>query len=185
MKTLLLKHYKIPCACMLSCFSHVQLFAILWTVPHQAPLYMGSLQARILEWVALPSSRGSSQPRDWIQTLQADSLQSEPPGEPMNTGVGSLYLLQGNFPNPGSELMLPAPGKNIGVDCLVFLQGIFPNWGTNSCLLASATLQADSLSTESPGKPTRYCMIQQFLSWDYTPNNWKQGLKEVFVHPCS
>ena len=26
----------------------------------------GVLQARILEWVAMPSSRGSSQPRDWI-----------------------------------------------------------------------------------------------------------------------
>ena len=25
------------------------------------------LQARILEWVAMPSSRGSSQPRDWTQ----------------------------------------------------------------------------------------------------------------------
>ena len=30
----------------------------------QAPLYMGILQARILEWVAMPSSRGSSQPSD-------------------------------------------------------------------------------------------------------------------------
>ena len=27
----------------------------------------GSLQARILEWVAFPFSRGSSQPRDWTQ----------------------------------------------------------------------------------------------------------------------
>ena len=27
----------------------------------------GILQARTLEWVALPFSRGSSQPRDWIQ----------------------------------------------------------------------------------------------------------------------
>ena len=27
----------------------------------------GLLQARILEWVAIPFSRGSSQPRDWIQ----------------------------------------------------------------------------------------------------------------------
>ena len=27
----------------------------------------GILQARIPEWVAMPSSRGSSQPRDWIQ----------------------------------------------------------------------------------------------------------------------
>ena len=27
----------------------------------------GILQARLLEWVAFPFSRGSSQPRDWIQ----------------------------------------------------------------------------------------------------------------------
>jgi len=36
----------------------------------------GILQARILEWVAMPSSRGSSQPRDQTRLLhwQADSL---------------------------------------------------------------------------------------------------------------
>ena len=34
---------------------------------HQAPLSMGILQARMLEWVAMPSSRGSSQPRDQTQ----------------------------------------------------------------------------------------------------------------------
>ena len=45
-------------------FSRVQLFATPWTVAWQAPLSMGILQARILEWVAMPSSRGSSQPRD-------------------------------------------------------------------------------------------------------------------------
>ena len=33
----------------------------------QAPLSMGILQARILGWVASPSSRGSSQPRDRTQ----------------------------------------------------------------------------------------------------------------------
>jgi len=37
------------------------------TVAHQAPLAMGILQARILEWVAMPSSRASSQPRDQTQ----------------------------------------------------------------------------------------------------------------------
>ena len=36
----------------------------LWTVAHQAPLSMGIFQARILEWVAKPSSPGSSQPKD-------------------------------------------------------------------------------------------------------------------------
>ena len=55
----------------------------------------GVLQARILEWVAMPSSRGSSQPRS--PALQADSLSPEPPGKLKNTEVGSLLLLQGNF----------------------------------------------------------------------------------------
>ena len=32
-----------------------------WTIIHQAPLSMGILQARILEWVAMPSARGFSQ----------------------------------------------------------------------------------------------------------------------------
>ena len=61
----------------------------LWTVVCQAPLSVGILQARILEWVAMPSSRGSSQPRDRTQVsaLQVDSLSSEPPGKPKNTGV--------------------------------------------------------------------------------------------------
>ena len=36
------------------------------TIAHQALLSMGILQARILEWVAMPSSRGSSQLRDQI-----------------------------------------------------------------------------------------------------------------------
>ena len=54
--------------------SHVWLFAMLWTVAHNPMDYSlpGSsvheiLQTRILEWVAIPFSRGSSQPRDWTQ----------------------------------------------------------------------------------------------------------------------
>ena len=44
----------------------------------------GVLQARILEWVAIPFSRGSSWPRDWTQVscVQADSLLSEALGKP-------------------------------------------------------------------------------------------------------
>ena len=51
------------CCAMLSRFSHVQLFATLWTLAHQTPA-PEILQARILEWVSMPSSRGSSWPRD-------------------------------------------------------------------------------------------------------------------------
>ena len=43
---------------LLSC---VWLSVTPWTVAH------GILQARILEWVAFPFFKGSSQPRDWIQ----------------------------------------------------------------------------------------------------------------------
>ena len=48
------------CARVLSHFSHVQILATLLTVARQASLSMMIPQARILEWVAMPSSRGSS-----------------------------------------------------------------------------------------------------------------------------
>ena len=44
--------------------SHVQLFVTPWTVACQVPLSMGIFRARIPEWVAIPSSKGSSWPRD-------------------------------------------------------------------------------------------------------------------------
>ena len=44
----------------------------------------GVLQAEILEWVAIPFSRGSFPPRDQSLASRnaADSLLSEPPGKP-------------------------------------------------------------------------------------------------------
>ena len=65
----------------------------------------GILQARILEWVALPSPGyfpyPGIEPRSL--TLQADSLPAEPPGKPNNTGVGCHGLLQRIFPTQGSN----------------------------------------------------------------------------------
>ena len=58
------KYENISLLLMLSCCSHVQLFATLWIVALQAPLSIGILQARILEWFAISSSRGSSRPTD-------------------------------------------------------------------------------------------------------------------------
>ena len=51
-------------SCMLNYFNTVQLFVKLRTVAHQDILSTGILQARILECMAMPSSRGSSPPRD-------------------------------------------------------------------------------------------------------------------------
>ena len=44
----------------------------------------GILQARILEWLAMPFSRGSSKPEivPWSPALQADTLPSELQGSP-------------------------------------------------------------------------------------------------------
>ena len=74
-------------ACVLSHFSHVRLFVTLWTVAHQAPLSMGILQKRILEWVAMPTSRGSSWPRDQtpvsLPNWQAGSLPLGLPRKPL------------------------------------------------------------------------------------------------------
>ena len=60
----------------------------------------GILQARILEWVAISFSRGSSQPRDQIQVscITGGFFTSWATREPKNTGVGSLSLLQWIFP---------------------------------------------------------------------------------------
>ena len=74
------------CSGSLSC---VWLSAIPWTVAHQAPVH-GILQARILEWVAISFSKGSSCPRDQthMSYLARGSFTTEPPGSPLsNTGV--------------------------------------------------------------------------------------------------
>ena len=63
------------------------------------------LQARILEWVAIPFSRDLPNPgiKPRSPSLQADSLPAELPGKPKNTEV--------NSPSPGD---LPDPGIKLG-----------------------------------------------------------------------
>ena len=52
----------------------------------------GALQARILDWVAISVSKGSSQPRDQTRSpaLQADALLSELLGNPL--GMDCFYF---------------------------------------------------------------------------------------------
>ena len=91
---------------MVNWWSEVKVTQSYLTLCHSVDnIVHGILQARILEWVAVPFSRGSSQPRDRTQspTLQADSLPAEPPGKSKNTGVGSLPRLQWIFPTQASN----------------------------------------------------------------------------------
>ena len=72
--------------CVLSCFSHVRLFATLWTVAHQAPLSMGF--SRQEYWSGLPLLSPGDLPDPGVEpgspALQAHSLASEPAGKPIN-----------------------------------------------------------------------------------------------------
>ena len=65
----------------------------------QAPLSMGF--SRQESWSGLPCPPSGDLPDPGIKprcpALQTDSLPSEPPGKPKNTGVGSWSLLQGIF----------------------------------------------------------------------------------------
>ena len=72
-------------------------------IARQTPLSMGIPQARILEWVAMPSSRGSSQSRDRTNisyvypSLVGGSLTLVPPGKPLKhsgNDVMKLYLIK-------------------------------------------------------------------------------------------
>ena len=84
----------------------------------------GDCPARILEWVAFPSSRGSAQPRDQTQVshIAGRFFTNWATREAKNTKVGSLFLLQGNFPTQES---------NRG---LLHLGGFFTSWATREIL---------------------------------------------------
>ena len=99
----------------------------------------GILQARILEWVAIPFSRGSSQGSHpgieaGAPTLQEDSLLSDPPGEPRAPDVKLARscltlcnpmdytvhgILQARIPEwlaiPFSRGFFPTQGSNQGI----------------------------------------------------------------------
>ena len=79
--------------------SRVRLFVTPWTVAHQMPLSIEFFRQEY--WSGLPCPPPGDLPNPEIEprspTLQVDSLLSEPPGKPKNTGVGSLSLLQGIF----------------------------------------------------------------------------------------
>ena len=74
--------------CVLSCFSHVQLFTTPWTVAHQAPLSMGF--SRQDYWSGLPFPALGDLPNSGIKLCllcllhwQEGSLPWMPPGKPL------------------------------------------------------------------------------------------------------
>ena len=84
----------------------------------------GILQARILEWVAMPSSRGST--RNWDRTQLSCVSRTGKHIESESCLVVSNSWWPHGLYNPWNS-----PGQNIGVGSLSLLQGIFPTQGLN------------------------------------------------------
>ena len=72
-------------ACMLSCFSHVQ-STLCGPMDYGLPgsSVHGILQARILKWVAVPSSRGLPDPGIEPESLNVSCIPLAPPGKPVH-----------------------------------------------------------------------------------------------------
>ena len=70
---------------MLYRFTCILLFATLWTIAHQAPLFMEF--SRQDYWSGLPFPSPGDLPNSGIElgspALQADSLPTKPPGKPL------------------------------------------------------------------------------------------------------
>ena len=91
-----------------------------WNVALQASLSMGFLQARILEWVAMSSSRGSSQPREETQVscIAGRFLTTREAQETLRQHIPTMLVLRmkhaytGCLAEPSSHKtwLLPLPG---------------------------------------------------------------------------
>ena len=94
------QHAVLSCSVMSHSLRPHGLFATPWAVAHQASLSMGF--SRQEYWNGFPGPPPGDLPNPRIEprspALQVDSLLSEPPGKPKNTGMDSLSLLQLIFP---------------------------------------------------------------------------------------
>ena len=84
----------------------------------------GILQARILEWVAISFSRGSSYLRDWTQVscvfyIAGECSTTEPPGKP-KTHIVSIIHTGSRTEVVSSSSLLPRGGGNVGQDLPLF-----------------------------------------------------------------
>ena len=125
-----------------------------WTVSCQSPLSMEL--SRQEYWSGLPFPSPGDLPNPGIEpkspALQVDSLPAEPQGKPKNTGMGSLSLLQLIFPTQKSIQSLEFSRPEYWSGLPLPSPRDLPDLRIKSM---SPALQADSLPTESLGKPLK------------------------------
>ena len=108
----------------------------------------GIFQARILEWVAIPFSRGSCQPRDWTQASR--------------TGSGFLIVWA---TREALKALVKAIKKKKKKDILNDNSWYFPSPGNLGCCLRHETFIAKIGSNHSkPGKDIRKIFLAHHFS---------------------
>ena len=142
--------------------SPVWLFATQWTVAHQAPLSVGF--SRQEYWSGLPHPPPGDLPNPGIKprssTLQVDSLPSEPPGKPKNTGVSSPSLLHGIFPTQKLNQSL--------LHCRQILYQLSYLGGSNILLreeTSPSNLASCSQQIQSNNPVIKICSLPLFKLW--------------------
>ena len=145
--------------------SRVRLLVTPWTAAHKAPQSMGFSRQEYWSGLPCPPSRvfptqGSIQVSRIVGRF---FLLFEPPGKPKNTRVGSLSLLQGNFPT--QEL-------NWGLlHCRwILYQLSYPGSPYSTAAAAAKSLQScltlcDPIDCNPPGSPIPGILQARTLEW--------------------
>ena len=120
---------------ILSHSSYVQLFVTLMDSSPSGSSVHGILQARILEWVAMPSSKGSCWPKDWTRISYISCIGRQVLYHQHHLGIPyCLFESESESCSVMSDSLQPhglyspwnSPGQNTRVGSLSLLQGIFP-----------------------------------------------------------
>ena len=115
---------------------------------------LGILQARVLKWIAMPSSMGSSQPRDrtwvsWVSCFAGRFFTAEPTGKPYK---------------------LPPRGKYIETDAGRVFHGV--GEVENGCSVGFSRVQlCDPVDCGLPGSSVHGILQARILEWAAMPSS--------------
>ena len=109
---------------MLSCFSHIWLFATLWTIARQAPLSMGFSRQEYWSGLLCPApwdlSNLETEPTSLTSTwIGMDSLPLGPIGKPQETAPQKKQKLPMNSEEGNSRKQLERKTKEKSTDCIL------------------------------------------------------------------
>lgn len=123
----------------------------------------GLLQARILEWIAIPSSRGSFGPRDWTGVLTSPQV---PPAEAFCGCRRVRAAPRGSYPNHSLSSCRNFPGGSLGwLQPALSALAITQNWNISVNFLFTQSL----LSSPRPLRQLIVCVswarLQCLVVW--------------------